>query len=304
MNASLLTTDPQYRCGFVALVGRPNVGKSTLLNTLVGAKVAIVTPKPQTTRNRIIGIKTLPQAQLIFVDTPGIHRHPGSLLNQRMVEAALYILKETDVVLFLVDAQRGVVPADEEIGQRLSGARVPVVVVVNKIDLISRTALLPLLERLATLLPERDLVPVSALTGENTAELLNTIIAALPVSPALYPSDELTDQSERVLAQEVVREQLFLHTQQEIPYATAVVVEEFSEKPEKQLLLIRAVIYVEQSSQRAIIIGDRGSRLKQIGQAARLQLEAFFGCKVFLELFVKVAKGWTNNLAMLKELGL
>jgi len=304
VNASLPTPDPQYRCGFVALVGRPNVGKSTLLNTLVGAKVAIVTPKPQTTRNRIIGIKTLPQAQLIFVDTPGIHRHPGSLLNQRMVEAALYILKETDVVLFLVDAQRGVVPADEEIGQRLSGARVPVVVVVNKIDLISRTALLPLLERLATLLPERDLVPVSALTGENTAELLNTIIAALPVSPALYPSDELTDQSERVLAQEVVREQLFLHTQQEIPYATAVVVEEFSEKPEKQLLLIRAVIYVERSSQRAIIIGDRGSRLKQIGQAARLQLEAFFGCKVFLELFVKVAKGWTNNLAMLKELGL
>ena len=304
MNASLPTPDPQYRCGFVALVGRPNVGKSTLLNTLVGAKVAIVTPKPQTTRNRIIGIKTLPQAQLIFVDTPGIHRHPGSLLNQRMVEAALYILKETDVVLFLVDAQRGVVPADEEIGQRLSGARVPVVVVVNKLDLISRTALLPLLERLATLLPERDLVPVSALTGKNTAELLNTIIAALPVSPALYPSDELTDQSERVLAQEVVREQLFLHTQQEIPYATAVVVEEFSEKPEKQLLLIRAVIYVERSSQRAIIIGDRGSRLKQIGQAARLQLEAFFGCKVFLELFVKVAKGWTNNLAMLKELGL
>jgi len=304
VNASLPTTDPQYRCGFVALVGRPNVGKSTLLNTLVGAKVAIVTPKPQTTRNRIIGIKTLPQAQLIFVDTPGIHRHPGSLLNQRMVEAALYVLKETDVVLFLVDAQRGVIPADEEIAQRLSSARVPVVVVVNKIDLVSRTALLPLLERLATLLPERDIVPVSALTGENTAELLNTIIAALPVSPALYPSDELTDQSERVLAQEVVREQLFLHTQQEIPYATAVVVEEFNEKPEKQLLLIRAVIYVERSSQRAIIIGDRGSRLKQIGQAARLQLEAFFGCKVFLELFVKVAKGWTNNLAMLKELGL
>ena len=304
MNASLPTPDPQYRCGFVALVGRPNVGKSTLLNTLVGVKVAIVTPKPQTTRNRIVGIKTLPQAQLIFVDTPGIHRHPGSLLNQRMVEAALYVLQETDVVLFLVDAQRGVIPADEEIAQRLSSARVPVVVVVNKIDLVSRTALLPLLERLATLLPERDLVPVSALTGENTAELLNTIIAALPVSPALYPSDELTDQSERVLAQEVVREQLFLHTQQEIPYATAVVVEEFNEKPEKQLLLIRAVIYVERSSQRAIIIGDRGSRLKQIGQAARLQLEAFFGCKVFLELFVKVAKGWTNNLAMLKELGL
>src|SRR5438046_4300844 len=162
-----------HRAGYAAIVGRPNVGKSTLLNALVGAKVAIVTPKPQTTRNRIIGIKTLPQAQLIFVDTPGIHRHPGSLLNQRMVEAALYILKETDVVLFLVDAQRGVVPADEEIGQRLSGARVPVVVVVNKLDLISRTALLPLLERLVTLLPERDIPTARVLTGETSAELLN-----------------------------------------------------------------------------------------------------------------------------------
>ncbi|MBI3302008.1 MAG: GTPase Era [Deltaproteobacteria bacterium] len=300
----LSLAESQYRCGFVALVGRPNVGKSTLLNALVGAKVAIVTPKPQTTRNRLLGIKTLPQAQLLFVDTPGIHQHASSLLNQRMVAAALQALQDTDVALFLVDAQRGVSPADEEIAQRLSGVRAPVVVVVNKIDLVARAALLPLLERLATFLPGREIVPVSALTGENTAELLNTVIASLPPGPALYPSDELTDQSERVLAQEVVREQLFLHTQQEVPYATAVVVEEFNEKPEKSLLLIRAVIYVERPSQKAIIIGERGARLKQIGQAARLQLEAFFGCKVFLELFVKVTKGWTNSLEMLKELGL
>jgi len=294
----------QFRCGFVALVGRPNVGKSTLLNSLVGAKLAIVTPKPQTTRTRILGVKTLPWAQVIFMDTPGIHQRSGSLLNQRMVETAFHALQGTDVIVFLVDAQRGVIPADEDITQRLSGVRTPVIVVVNKIDLVARTTLIPLLERLAVLLPGREIVPVSALTGENTAELLNTITALLPVGVALYPGDELTDQSERVLAQEAVREQLFLHTQQEVPYATAVLVEEFTEKPEKSLVFIRAVIYVERSSQRAIIIGERGARLKQIGQAARLQLERFFGCKVFLELFVKVAKGWTNNPGMLRELGL
>jgi GTP-binding protein Era len=296
--------EEQFRCGFVTLVGRPNVGKSTLLNSLVGTKLAIVSPKPQTTRTRILGVKTLSQAQLIFVDTPGIHQYAGSLLNQRMVETALHTLHDTDVIVFLVDAQRGVVPADEAIAQRLCGMRVPVVVVLNKIDLVARSTLLPLLERLVVLLPEREIVPVSALTGENSAELLQLIIAALPYGPALYPSDELTDQSERVLAQEAVREQLFLHTQQEVPYATAVAVEEFTEKPEKSLLFIRAVIYVERPSQRAIIIGERGSRLKQIGHAARVQLENFFGCRVFLELFVKVVKGWTNNPGMLRELGL
>ena len=296
--------DLQFRCGFVALVGRPNVGKSTLLNALVGAKLAIVSPKPQTTRTRILGVKTLPQAQVIFVDTPGLHPHSSSLLNQRMVETALHALQDTDVMVFLVDAQRGVIPADEDIARRLSSMPVPVIVVLNKIDLVARTTLLPLLERLALLLPGRDLVPLSALTGENTAELLKTITASLPVGTAVYPEDELTDQSERVLAQEAVREQLFLQTQQEVPYATAVMVEEFTEKPEKSLVLIRAVIYVERPSQRAIIIGERGTRLKQIGQAARLQLERLFGRKVFLELFVKVAKGWTNDPERLRELGL
>jgi GTP-binding protein Era len=296
--------EEQFHCGFVTLVGRPNVGKSTLLNSLVGAKLAIVSSKPQTTRTRILGVKTSSQAQIIFVDTPGIHQHASSLLTQRMVETALHTLQDTDAIVFLVDAQRGVIPADEEIAQRLRGIRVPVIVAVNKIDLIARSTLLPLLERLALLLPGREIVPVSALTGENSAELLNIVIASLPISVALYPGDELTDQSERVLAQEAVREQLFLHTQQEVPYATAVVVEEFTEKPEKSLIVIRAVIYVERPSQRAIIIGERGSRLKQIGQAARLQLEHFFECKIFLELFVKVSKGWTNNPGLLKELGL
>ena len=294
----------QYRCGFIALIGRPNVGKSTLLNTLVGEKLAIVTPKPQTTRTRLIGIKTLSQAQLIFVDTPGIHRHAGSLLNRRMVELALGALQETDAVLFLVDAQRGIVDGDENIAARLSGLSTPVIGVVNKIDVLPRPALLPVLDRLAGLLPGREVVPVSALHDTNTAELLSTLIQPLPVGPALYPSDELTDQSERMLAQEMIREQLFFNTQQEIPYATAAVIEEFTERPDKSLLVVRAAIHVERASQKPIVIGRGGTRLKKIGQAARRRLEAFFSCKVFLELFVKVSKGWTNRPGMLHELGL
>lgn len=297
-------TNPQHRCGFVALIGRPNVGKSTLLNTFVGVKVAIVSPKPQTTRTRLLGIKTFPDVQLLFVDTPGIHHHAGTLLNQRMVDAALTALHDTDVAIFLVDARRGITSEDEAIAQRLATVRVPVVVGVNKIDTMSKVAVLPLLERLAVLLPGRELVPISALSGENTEELLNLIVAALPIGPALYPSDDLTDQSERVIAQEIVREQLFLQTYQEVPYATAVVVEEFLEREGKQLLFIRAVIYVERTSQRAILLGERGSRLKEIGQRAREQLKGFFGCKVFLELFVKVVKGWTNKRSILNELGL
>lgn len=294
----------QFHCGFVALVGRPNVGKSTLLNTLVGAKVAIVSPKPQTTRTRLLGIRTLENAQLVFVDTPGVHHHAGSLLNRRMVEAALSAVQDTDVLVFLIDAHRGITPEDEAIAHRLSESKAPVLICVNKIDLVPRASLLPLLERLAALLPEREIIPISAQSGENTPELLQAIVAVLPLSPALYPDDELTDQSERVIAQEMVREQLFLQTHQEVPYATAVVVEEFLEQEEKPLLVIRAVIYVERPSQRAIILGERGRRLKEIGQRAREQMESFFGCKVFLELFVKVVKDWTNSPRILHELGL
>src|SRR5262245_31809811 len=178
--------ESQYRCGFVALVGRPNVGKSTLLNALVGVKIAIVSPKPQTTRTRLLGIKTLPQAQLIFIDTPGMHQHSGSMLNQRMVEAALTALQDTDVVVFVLDAQRGILPADEAIAQRLTTLQTPVIVVVNKIDLVARAVLIPVLERLLALLPGREVVPVSALSGENAQEVLNTVVALLPVGPALY----------------------------------------------------------------------------------------------------------------------
>ncbi len=315
------TAAPAYRCGFIALIGRPNVGKSTLLNTLVGEKLAIVTPKPQTTRTRLTGVKTLPDAQLLFVDTPGIHSCTGSLLNRHMVEQALAAVQETDVVLFLLNAQRGILAGDEKIAARLASLSTPVIGVLNKIDLLPRPALLPVLERLAGLLPGREIVPVSALRNINTAELLSTLRQPLPVGPALYPSDELTDQSERLLAQEMIREQLFFHAQQEVPYATAAVVEAFTEKAARSpkvgdndhpsnkrssstVLVIRAAIHVERTSHKAIVIGKGGTRLKTIGQAARRRMEAFFGCKVFLELFVKVSRGWTNRPAMLQELGL
>ncbi len=295
---------PGYRCGFIALVGRPNVGKSTLLNALVGARVAIVSPKPQTTRTRLTGVKTESDAQLIFVDTPGIHAHAGSLLNQRMVDGAFRALQETDVALFLIDAARGITPADEQIARRVTQLKTHVLIVLNKIDLIPKAGLIPLLSQLGELLPEREVIPVSALREENTDELLSTVSHVLPVGPALYPSDELTDQSERVLAQEMVREQLFFQTQQEVPYETAVLVEHFEEHTDKPLLRIHATIHVERPSQKAIVIGRKGIRLKKIGQSARHRMETFFGCKVYLELFVKVSKGWMNRLAMLRELGL
>lgn len=293
----------EHRCGFCAIVGRPNVGKSTLLNQLFGSKVAIVTPKPQTTRNRLTGIKTLPQAQIIFVDTPGIHK-PHGLMSQRMVETALRTLRETDLVLFLIDCQQEVQTEDEEIAHTLLRIKAPTVVVLNKMDLVRKETLLPLMEKCAALLPDREIVPVSALSGENLSDLLDTILSHLPPGPSLFPGDELTGQTERFLAQEIIREKLFTLTREEVPYATAVVVEEFQEKPEKNLMVIRARICVERPSQKPIVIGERGTRIKEIGQQARVELETFFGTRVFLELFVKVEKGWSKNSRLLTELGI
>ena len=221
-----------------------------------------------------------------------------------MVDIALRVLQETDVTLFLLDAAHGLTAADTQIAQRLTQLKTRVLVGVNKIDLVQKSTLIPLLEQVGRLLPECDVIPISALEGENTAELMSTLMAVLPPGPALYPDDNITDQSERVLAQEMVREQMFFHTQQEIPYRTAVIVEQFEERAEKPLLRIYATIHVERPSQKAILIGQKGARLKKIGQAARQRMESFFGCRVYLELFVKVSKGWTNSPGMLRELEL
>ena len=288
-----------HRAGYAAIVGRPNVGKSTLLNALVGAKVAIVTPKPQTTRNRVVGIRTLPDAQVVFLDTPGIHP-ARSLLNRRMVDVARQALAEADVVIPLVDASAGVTEGDRE----LIASRAPTLVVLSKRDRVGPAALLPLMKTLGELVPGREIVPVSARSGENVDLLLERVVAALPEGPRFYPEEDFTAETERFLVQEIVREQLFLQMEQEVPYGTAVEVEEFTEKPEKGLVAVRATILVDRPTHKGIVIGTGGQRLREIGRRARLELEALLGTKVFLSLYVKVEPGWAENPRRLRELGL
>lgn len=292
-----------HRSGFVAIVGRPNVGKSTLLNQLLGEKIAIVTPKPQTTRNRIRGIKTMANAQVIFLDTPGIHR-ARSLINRRMVEVALATLDEVDGVLWLLDASERIRSEDEDIAGALAQSEAAVWILLNKMDLISKGKLLPLMQGCADLLPEREIVPVSALKGENLPLVLDLIVKQLPEGPRYYPEGEITDQTERFLAAEIVREKVFLLTREEIPYGATVVVEEFSEKEERNLIVIKAAIHVDRESHKPILIGKRGSMLKEIGVQAREELERLLGCRIFLELFIKVHKGWTQDPHALSSLGL
>jgi len=292
-----------HRAGFAAIVGRPNVGKSTLLNALVGTKVAIVTPKPQTTRNRIVGIRTLPEVQIAFLDTPGLHE-ARSLLNRRMVDVAQQTLGEADVVLFVVDAIAGVSPADRELATRLARLRATTIAVLNKRDRVRPPALLPAMAALGECLPGRDVFPASARTGEQVDAILAAVVAALPVGPRLYPEDEYTTETERFLVQETIREQLFLQTEEEVPYGTAVEVEEFAAQPQRNLLVLRATIVVDRPTHKGIVIGAEGRRLREIGRRARLELERLFGVRVFLELFVRVEEGWARNPRRLRELGL
>jgi GTP-binding protein Era len=291
-----------YRAGHAAIVGRPNVGKSTLLNALVGAKVAIVTPKPQTTRNRIAGIRTLPEAQVVFLDTPGIHA-ARSVLNRRMVEVARRTLEEADVALLVVDASAGVTPADIALAERLAAATVTTLVALNKIDRTKKPALLPQMGALGAALPGRDLLPVSARTGEGVPEVLYAVVRALPPGPALYPEEDYTTETERFFAQEIVREQLFLTLEKEVPYGTAVEIEEFAERPDG-LVRIRATVLVDRPGHKGIVIGTGGERLREIGRRARLALEALLARRVYLELFVRAEPGWAQNPRRLTDLGL
>ncbi len=291
-----------FRSGYVAIVGRPNVGKSTLLNGLLGEKVAIVSPRPQTTRNRITGIKTTAHAQIVFLDTPGIHQ-AQSLMNRRMVDVALQTLHEVDGVLWLLDAHERIRNQDEHIAELLRGVRAPVFVLLNKIDLVSKGKLLPMMQRCSEFLPGKEIVPVSALNGDNLPLLLELIEKNLPEGPRLFPGDEVTDQSERFLAAEIIREKVFILTREEIPYGVAVTIDEFTEKTEKNLIVLQATIHTERDSHKPILIGKRGSMLKEIGKQARLELEALLGCKIFLELFVRVDRGWTQRAHTLAEMG-
>jgi GTPase len=292
-----------FRSGTIAIVGRPNVGKSTLLNQILGEKVAIVSPKPQTTRNRVTGIRTSESSQMVFLDTPGIHQ-ARSLLNRRMVDVALATLHEVDCVLWLLAAQERIGPEDERIAETLAAVANPVLVLLNKIDLVSKGKLLPLIQRCSEMLAGKEIVPISALKGDNLPLLLELIEKGLPEGPKLFPEGEYTDQSERFLASEIIREKIFLLTREEIPYGVAVTIDEFTEKEEKNLIVINATVHTDRDSHKGILIGKRGAMLKEIGTKAREELEALLGCKIFLELFIRVDEGWTRDPNALREMGL
>ncbi|MBI5286068.1 MAG: GTPase Era [Deltaproteobacteria bacterium] len=290
-----------YKSGFVSIIGRPNVGKSTLLNAILGEKIAIISEKPQTTRNKILGVKNLPEGQIVFLDTPGIHRAKG-VFNALMVKAALATLKEVDVILYLVEATS---PPDGElfIIDSLKKVKTPVILGINKIDLIRKDTLLPLIEGYAKLYPFKEVIPLSALKGDGIDIIIDTIFNLLPEGPRYFPEDVITDLPERFIVAEIIREKVFELTRQEIPYSTAVVVDEFKENPEKGLISIMATIHVERDSQKGIIIGKGGRMLKEIGTRARFDIERLLGSKIYLELYVRVQEDWTEDLRVLKEFG-
>ena len=295
-----------FKSGFIGIVGRPNVGKSTLLNSIVGERIAIATHKPQTTRNRIMGIRNLPEGQLIFLDTPGIHQ-AETLLNRYMVDTALDAFGNSDLLLLLVEADAGRQAGDQFIIERMKETareiKIPVILVINKIDLVAKPQLLPLIDRFQGLFPFTAIIPISARTGDGVADLLEEILSHLPEGPEYFPEDMMTDRSERFIAAEIIREQIILLVRQEVPYTLAVVVESFQEVEKSNLLRLQAVINVEKDSHKGILIGRKGAMLKQIGTAARLSLEKFFATRVYLELFVKVRPGWTKDAKILKEFG-
>ncbi|HEX7538958.1 MAG TPA: GTPase Era [Syntrophales bacterium] len=291
-----------FKSGFIAIAGRPNVGKSTLLNAILGEKIAITSSKPQTTRNKITGILNADDGQFIFLDTPGIHR-AKTPLNRYMVKAATSTFSEVDLILFLIEADRGYDPDDGLIIESMREAGVPVFLVINKIDLVAKPILLPLIDRFRGLYEFREIVPVSAARGNGVDRLVELIREALPEGPKFFPDDMFTDNTERFIAAEIVREKILLLTHREIPYATAVTVDSFKEDEEKNMIRIAATITVEKDSQKGILIGKGGKMLKEIGTQARLEMEKFFAAKIFLELFVRVRKDWTKDAKWLKEFG-
>jgi len=295
-------TDPSFKSGFVSIIGAPNVGKSTLLNRLVGEKIAIISPKPQTTRNRILGVKTTSECQMVFLDTPGIHRAKGNL-NVTMVRTALATLSTVDLILFLVEAQSPDDQRNQKVLQALQGVETETLVVVNKIDLAPEKSLEEITELFQGLHRFKGHVCISALHGVGIDDLLTQIVALLPTGPAYYPRDTLTDLPERFFCAEIIREKIMHLTSEEIPYAVAVTIGSFKEDEQKNLIRIQADIHVERSSQKGIIIGKGGSMLREIGKQARLDMEPLLGARVFLQLWVRIQKKWRKDPRALKEFG-
>ena len=289
-----------FRSGYVTIIGRPNVGKSTLLNSILGEKIAIVTPKPQTTRNKIMGIKTLPDAQIIFIDTPGIHR-PRHKLGETMVRTALEALNEVDVILFMVEPYEPG-KGDRAIIDLLKRVQSPVFLLINKIDIVKKSDILLIIDHFKGLYPFKEIIPVSAIKQDGISLLIKTIHDYLPSGPRYYPDDLITDQMERFMVSEIMREKAMDMTEEELPHSVAVEVAGWKER-EDGLISISCNIYVEREGQKAIIIGKRGAMLKSIGSAARVDIEKLLNTKVFLELWVKVKKNWRNDKQLLNELG-
>jgi GTP-binding protein Era len=288
-----------FKSGFVAVVGRPNAGKSTLVNALVGSKVSIVTAVPQTTRNRILGILSRPEAQVILMDTPGIHK-PFSRLNEQMMNFVRQALADRDLAVLIVDASEKFGKGDEFVIELLKEYTPRTILALNKIDRMHKPDLLPLMERYSHLYSFEEIFPISALHGEGLEELLTAVIQRLPEGPQYFPPDEYTDQPERFLVGEIIREKVIRHTKHELPHVTAVLVDQFQEG--EAITRLHATIVVEKESQKPIVIGARGARLKEIGSEARLELERLFPPKVFLELYVKVEPHWRDNRAVIADL--
>ncbi|MDX1799668.1 MAG: GTPase Era [Marinobacter sp.] len=294
--------NPDSRCGFVAIVGRPNVGKSTLLNHILGQKLSITSRKPQTTRHQVLGIKTEGPVQAIYVDTPGMHEEEPRAINRYMNRAATSALVDVDVVVFVVD-QTSWTTADEMVLQKLSGLNCPVILAVNKVDkLENRNSLLPHLDMLSRKRDFAEVIPLSALRGQNLAPLEEAVGRFLPESVHFYPDDQVTDKSERFMASEMVREKITRQLGAELPYSVAVEIEEF--RRDGKTLHISALILVEREGQKKIVIGDKGERLRRIGQESRIDMERLFDSKVMLRLWVKVKRGWADSDRALKSLGM
>lgn len=294
-------TNKNFRCGNVAIVGRPNVGKSTLLNHLIGQKISITSRKPQTTRHQILGIKTTDDFQIIFMDTPGIHKHMHHALNRYMNRVAVAAIFDVDLIVFVVDGMHWY-EDDDWVLKKLTDITKPVLLVINKVDKISdKKSLLPYMEKIAEKRDFANIIPLSAVHAADCANLENIIVGYLPQQPAIYPEDQITDRSERFLAAEIIREKLMRYLGQELPYALTVEIEQFAE--EEKLLRIAAVIYVDKPTQKPMIIGEDGQLLKKVGTEARLDMERLFDQKIFLQLWVKVKRGWADQDKDLQQLG-
>ncbi|MFF2447592.1 GTPase Era [Neobacillus sp. NPDC058068] len=291
-----------YKSGFISIIGRPNVGKSTFLNRVIGQKIAIMSDKPQTTRNKIQGVLSVNDAQMIFIDTPGIHK-PKHKLGDFMMKVAQNTLKEVDLILFMVNAEEGFGRGEEFILEKFQTVNTPIFLVINKIDQIHPDELLPIIQSYKDKYAFKEIVPISALEGNNVERLLDQIKSFLPDGPQYYPADQVTDHPERFIITELIREKALHLTREEIPHSLAVVLDKMERQKGKDIIHVMATVIVERDSQKGIIIGKQGSMLKEIGKRARVDIENLLGSKVFLELWVKVQKDWRNKMSQLRDYG-